>query len=87
MIDTKAIAGFITVLESVNTHPSKIPFFKGINIIGRSSGKATVVINEASISQKHAKLIVADNKMIIVDLDSKNGIRINSEINLIEKNK
>ena len=45
MIDTKTIAGFITVLDSVNTHPSKIPFFKGVNIIGRSSGKATVVIN------------------------------------------
>jgi len=86
MIDTKSIAGYITVLESLNGQ-AKIPFYKGVNILGRSSSKATVVINELSISQKHAKLIVTDHKMVIVDLDSKNGIRINNDVNLLERNK
>ena len=44
MIDTKTIAGYIFVLEPINLQ-QKIPFYNGINIIGRSSSKATLVIN------------------------------------------
>jgi len=86
MTDTKTIAGYITVLDS-KTQLTKVPFYLGQNMIGRSITKATVVLNEPSISQIHIKLFATDQRMIITDIGSKNGTRINSEDNIIEKNK
>jgi pSer/pThr/pTyr-binding forkhead associated (FHA) protein len=45
-----------------------------------------VVIDDASISAKHAKLIVTPESMRIIDLDSKNGIKMNSSGNTLAKN-
>ena len=57
-----------------------------MNIIGRTSKFATVLIDDASISGKHAKLIVTPESMKIIDIDSKNGIKMNSEGNTLAKN-
>lgn len=45
-----------------------------------------MVIDDASISAKHAKLIVTPESMRIIDLDSKNGIKMNSSGNTLAKN-
>jgi len=86
MTNTQNIAGFLVVL-----HPPELegrhPFFYGENIIGRSESKANVLIREVSISQKHALLHVTPNYITITDLNSKNGIKINGEGNLIEREK
>lgn len=83
MANSKNIAGFLVIL-----HPpelaGKIPFFYGNNIIGRSANKATLVVKELSISQKHATLFAAPGRITITDLGSKNGTKINGEDNLIE---
>jgi pSer/pThr/pTyr-binding forkhead associated (FHA) protein len=83
MTNSRPVAGFLVVLEPAALS-SKIPFFFGENLIGRSESKADVVIKEPSISQKHAKLIATPNKITITDLSSKNGTKINNEGNYIE---
>lgn len=50
----------------------------GENIIGRSNNKATVVIKELAISQKHARLYVTPDSITIADIGSKNGIKVNN---------
>lgn len=86
MANSKDIAGFLIVL-----HPpeiaNRIPFFYGNNVIGRSDSKATLVIKEISISQKHAALYVGPEKITITDIGSKNGTKINGEANIIQQGK
>jgi pSer/pThr/pTyr-binding forkhead associated (FHA) protein len=86
MTNTKNIAGFLHVLHPPDL-AGKIPFYYGTNIIGRSDAKATLVIKEISISQKHATLYAAPNRITLTDLGSKNGTKINGEDNLIARDK
>ena len=49
-------------------------------IIGRSKKDADIVIDEQLLSRKHAELIYYDNtKILIKDLDSRNGTYLNKE--------
>ena len=47
-------------------------------ILGRT-GENDLVVEHHSISRNHAKLVVKDGKVTMVDLESKNGIRVNGE--------
>ena len=53
-------------------------------IIGRDSLNVDVCLEDLSISGLHAKLILSEKKLFIIDLGSKNGTFINNQ--LIEKN-
>jgi pSer/pThr/pTyr-binding forkhead associated (FHA) protein len=86
MANSKDIAGFLVILHPAEI-ASRIPFFYGNNVIGRSDSKATIVIKEISISQKHAALYAAPGKITITDIGSKNGTKINGEANLIQQGK
>ena len=46
---------------------------RGGIVIGRDSTECDLVINETSVSRKHAKFTYSDNKLRIRDLNSKNG--------------
>ncbi len=49
----------------------------GSLIIGRDELKCDLVIEDSSVSRKHARLELRGNQLVIHDLDSKNGTRIN----------
>lgn len=62
-----------------------LPF--GESVIGRSEGKDKIVINESSISKKHARLKVTKAGVWLTDLGSKNGTKINGSTIFIESGK
>ena len=57
MANTKKIAGYLVVLEPESIRGNK-PLFYGSNTIGRSEHKASLILKEISVSQKHATLYV-----------------------------
>ena len=48
---------------------------QGESIVGRDAD-CDVVINDASVSRRHAKIVVAGRKAVVRDLESKNGTRV-----------
>lgn len=80
MAESKEIAGYLVIQHNSEPYenPKRIPFYFGVNIIGRTSKIANILIDDPSISGKHAKLIVSPDSIRIVDLGSKNGIKMNS---------
>ena len=82
MTNTRDVAGFL-VVQNPPELVAKMPFYFGNNVIGRTEAKASIVIKEASISQKHASLYVTSGRITLTDLGSKNGTKINSEDNLL----
>ena len=49
-----------------------LPLRKGDNVVGRHPASA-IWINAASVSRSHAKITVSPARVLIVDLDSRNG--------------
>ncbi len=58
----------------IGTHELQTP---GGLVIGRSAGLVQCVINRSTISGRHARLMVDGGRILIEDLDSTNGTRIN----------
>jgi S-DNA-T family DNA segregation ATPase FtsK/SpoIIIE len=54
-----------------------VPLRRGTYTIGRSS--ADILIPDAELSRKHARLVVTDTAVTIVDLDSVNGTEVDGE--------
>ena len=67
----------ILLIEGEN-YKDKVPLYEGVNIVGRSTVKSNITIKDKSISTTHAKVIVRDKKITIVDTESKNGVFLNS---------
>jgi hypothetical protein len=57
--------------------PIKYPLYKDLITIGRSSA-ADIQIEDDFISRVHARIICDDDGVIIEDVQSKNGIKVNS---------
>jgi hypothetical protein len=55
---------------------SRFPLFRGQNSIGRSTSN-DVVISHPSVSRSHATIVVGDDVMTLVDLQSQNGTFLN----------
>ena len=51
----------------------EIPLFEGNNILGRDRATAEIVIEHATVSRRHACIVVGGEGVMIHDLDSKNG--------------
>ena len=51
-----------------------------VYIIGRNSKECDLVLNDSSVSRKHAEITVEDNGTFIKDLSSANGTMINNKI-------
>jgi pSer/pThr/pTyr-binding forkhead associated (FHA) protein len=59
--------------------PIKYPLYKNVMTIGRSE-QADIQVNGDFISRVHARLVSTENGVIVEDVDSKNGIRVNSKL-------
>jgi DNA-binding winged helix-turn-helix (wHTH) protein len=55
----------------------EIPLFDGENVLGRS-GPGVIVIDSATVSRHHAKLVVQGGRLFCEDLASKNGTWVRS---------
>ena len=45
--------------------------------LGRDSGAAAVGLDDHSVSRRHARLEIVDNELVLTDLGSTNGVRVN----------
>ncbi|MDQ0677770.1 S-DNA-T family DNA segregation ATPase FtsK/SpoIIIE [Arthrobacter pascens] len=54
-----------------------VPLRRGTYTIGRST--ADILIPDAELSREHARIVVTDTAVTIVDLDSANGTEVNGE--------
>jgi hypothetical protein len=59
--------------------PIKYPIYKNVMTIGRSE-QADIQINSDFISRVHARLVSTEDSVILEDVDSKNGIKVNSKL-------
>jgi hypothetical protein len=58
--------------------PIKYPLYKSVMTIGRSE-QADIQINSDFISRVHARLVSTETGVVVEDVDSKNGMRVNSK--------
>jgi DNA-binding winged helix-turn-helix (wHTH) protein len=56
----------------------EIALHEGENLLGRSDD-AVVMIDSASVSRRHARIVVTDGKVTIEDLGSKNGTAVSGQ--------
>jgi signal transduction histidine kinase len=66
------------VIWKKNSTPLEYPVNKELISIGRSS-EADIVLNDVSVSRKHAEIIISANKLEIKDSGSKNGVYLNGK--------
>lgn len=76
----KRIGANHPTLVAVTTHlaGTEYPITAATMILGRT-GENDLKVDHHSISRNHAKVVVKDGKVRMVDLQSKNGIRVNGE--------
>ena len=86
MKEQRIRAGFLVITAPAHLQ-GEIPFFFGDNIIGRSDLKASIVLRDNEVSQKHATLTATSQGIKIVDNGSKNGTSINGVDNQLIKHK
>lgn len=75
--DAQPAAGLTLAVHSGAGAGTLVPLRRGTYTIGRSD--ARIVIPDAELSRQHARLIVTDTDIIIVDLDSANGTYVDGE--------
>jgi DNA-binding winged helix-turn-helix (wHTH) protein len=56
----------------------QIPLFDGENVLGRE-GAGITIVRSATVSRRHARLLVADDQVHVEDLGSKNGTFVADE--------
>jgi hypothetical protein len=68
------------VLVYLDAHPPiKYPLYKDVITIGRSTS-ADIQIDDDFISRIHARIVSDEYRTIVEDVDSKNGIKVNSRL-------
>jgi DNA-binding winged helix-turn-helix (wHTH) protein len=55
-----------------------LPLSSGDNLLGRDEG-ASICLDAASVSRRHARILVEGSRATLEDLGSKNGTRLNGE--------
>lgn len=68
-------------------YKDKLPYFEGVNLVGRNPSKTTITIKDRSISEIHAKIICKGKSIKVIDAKSKNGVYLNSLENQIDSEK
>ncbi len=66
------------VIEDDAGRKTVVPFAQDEISIGRDSGN-TVRLTERNVSRRHAVLVREDDSVLVEDLDSSNGVRVNGE--------
>jgi hypothetical protein len=59
--------------------PIKYPLYKNVMTIGRSE-QADIQVKSDFISRVHARLVSTENGVVLEDVDSKNGIKVNAKL-------
>ena len=65
-------------LESIERPGPKIRLTKRISVVGRMDG-TDVRIDHASLSRRHAVLVIAEGLVVVRDLITTNGTRVNGK--------
>ncbi len=68
------------VLEPVNGKGLKIPIDKAIILIGRHPDCDIVITRSRTISRKHCAVVQVNNSLVLRDLGSTNGVRVNGKL-------
>src|SRR5690348_3857250 len=63
---------------SLRFGPREVPLDEGETLIGRGEG-CLVVVNEAMVSRKHARVVFSGAHLYIEDLGSANGTYVNRD--------
>jgi hypothetical protein len=71
-----AVARVLVFLD--DEQPIKYPLYKRVMTIGRS-GQADIQVAGDFISRVHARIVSTETGVVVEDVDSKNGIRVNSK--------
>ncbi len=74
-VETGLTADMAVLLEmSAPGEAIRLP--EGTSILGRGP-ECFIRVNDAAVSRRHAQLLLADNKLVLSDLDSRNGTWVN----------
>ncbi|MFF4775772.1 FHA domain-containing protein [Microtetraspora fusca] len=65
------------ILTDRHTHESSERVCTLPATLGRDSGAAAVVLDDGTVSRRHARLEVVDNQLVLTDLGSSNGTYVN----------
>jgi pSer/pThr/pTyr-binding forkhead associated (FHA) protein len=68
------------VLEPVNGKGLKIPIDKAIIFIGRHPECDIVITRSRTISRKHCAIVQVNDSLVLRDLGSTNGVRVNGKL-------
>jgi pSer/pThr/pTyr-binding forkhead associated (FHA) protein len=68
------------VLEPVNGKGLKIPIDKAIIFIGRHPDCDVVITRSRTISRKHCAIVQVNDTLVLRDLGSTNGVRVNNKL-------
>lgn len=56
------------------------PLALGETVIGRCETQATIVLTDRGVSRAHARFLVREREVSVVDLDSTNGVFVNGDL-------
>jgi ABC transport system ATP-binding/permease protein len=73
---SEAVSRMLVLLDS--ERPVKYPLFKETMTIGRAD-IADIQINNGFLSRLHARIVTTPAGVVVEDIESKNGIRVNSK--------
>jgi pSer/pThr/pTyr-binding forkhead associated (FHA) protein len=68
------------VLEPINGKGLKIPVDKAIIFIGRHPDCDIVITRSRTISRKHCAIVQVNDSLVLRDLGSTNGVRVNGKL-------
>jgi hypothetical protein len=74
--DGKRVSRVLVLLDA--EHPVKYPLVKEVMTIGRAD-VADIQINNGFLSRLHARVVTTRDGVVIEDVESKNGIRVNAK--------
>src|ERR1700704_1822705 len=66
------------IIEDDEGRKTVVPLVRGEITIGRQDGN-TIKLTERNVSRRHARLLKENGSLVIEDLGSYNGVRVNGE--------
>ncbi len=74
------LMGFLVVADTREDEPWRyFRLRKGVNTVGRFGSRAHVELRDGQVSTEHALIVCTDNASRVIDLDSGNGVFVNTD--------